>query len=65
MAQPISVTPVNNALRHAEASERPTRIHVDLDALTHNLRALRTHAGVPVMGIVKANAYGHGLVPVA
>ncbi len=51
--------------RHAEASERPTRIRVDLDALTHNLGVLRTHAGVPVMGIVKANAYGHGLVPVA
>ena len=51
--------------RHAEASERPTRIHVDLDALSHNLRALRAHAGAPVMGIVKANAYGHGLVPVA
>jgi alanine racemase len=44
---------------------RPTRIRVDLDALSHNLRALRAHAGVPVMGIVKANAYGHGLVPVA
>ncbi|HEX5693605.1 MAG TPA: alanine racemase, partial [Arenimonas sp.] len=43
---------------------RPTRIRVDLDALTHNLHALRAHAGVPVMAIVKANAYGHGLVPV-
>jgi alanine racemase len=49
----------------AEASDRPTRIRVDLDALTHNLEALQGHAGVPVMGIVKANAYGHGLVPVA
>ena len=46
-------------------SQRPTRVRVDLDALSHNLRALRAHAGVPVMGIVKANAYGHGLVPVA
>ncbi|MDI1253293.1 alanine racemase [Thermomonas sp.] len=45
-------------------SQRPTRIKVDLDAITHNLRAIRTHAGVPVMAIVKANAYGHGLVPV-
>lgn len=43
---------------------RPTRIRVDLDALSHNLRALRAHTGVPVMAIVKANAYGHGLVPV-
>ena len=47
-----------------DLAQRPTRIRVDLDALTHNLRALRAHAGVPVMAIVKANAYGHGLVPV-
>ena len=46
-------------------SQRPTRVRVDLDALSHNLRALRAHAGVPVMAVVKANAYGHGLVPVA
>jgi alanine racemase len=46
-------------------SERPTRIRVDLDHLAFNLRSIRAHAGVPVMGIVKANAYGHGLVPVA
>ena len=46
-------------------SERPTRIRVDLDHLTFNLRSIRAHVGVPVMAIVKANAYGHGLVPVA
>ena len=46
-------------------SQRPTRIVVDLDALSHNLHAIRAHVGVPVMAIVKANAYGHGLVPVA
>lgn len=46
-------------------SQRPTRIVVDLDHLAFNLHAIRTHVGVPVMGIVKANAYGHGLVPVA
>ncbi len=45
--------------------QRPTRIVVNLDALTHNLRNIRAHVGVPVMGIVKANAYGHGLVQVA
>lgn len=46
-------------------SQRPTRIVVDLDVLGGNLRAIRTQVGVPVMAIVKANAYGHGLVPVA
>ena len=53
-----------DAPRSETFHQRPTRIRVDLDALSHNLRALRAHAGVPVMGIVKANAYGHGLVPV-
>lgn len=47
------------------AAERPTRIVVDLDRIVGNLRAIRAHVGVPVMAIVKANAYGHGLVPVA
>lgn len=46
-------------------NQRPSRILVDLDALTHNLARIRAHVGVPVMGIVKANAYGHGLVQVA
>lgn len=46
-------------------SQRPTRIVVDLEAITHNLQAISAHVNVPVMAIVKANAYGHGLVPVA
>ena len=46
-------------------SERPTRIRVDVDHLAFNLRSIRAHVGVPVMAIIKANAYGHGLVPAA
>lgn len=57
MTQPGSTPPA--------VSERPTRIRVDLDHLAFNLRSIRAHVGVPVMAIVKANAYGHGLVPVA
>lgn len=45
--------------------QRPTRIVVDLGAVGSNLTAIRRHVRVPVMAIVKANAYGHGLVPVA
>jgi alanine racemase len=47
------------------ANQRPTRVRVDLGALGHNLAAIRARTGVPVMAIVKANAYGHGLVPVS
>lgn len=40
--------------------------HVNLDALRHNLARVRALApGHPVMAVVKANAYGHGLAAVA
>ncbi len=42
--------------------ERPTAVHVDLDALRHNYHLLRRRAGMPVMPVIKANAYGHGAV---
>ncbi|WP_433699783.1 alanine racemase [Nocardiopsis sp. CA-288880] len=39
---------------------------VDLDALTSNARLLRAHAGgTPLMGVVKADGYGHGMLPAA
>lgn len=45
---------------------RPTQVVVDLGALRANFAALRAHiGGRPVVPILKANAYGHGLVPVA
>ncbi|TDU66622.1 alanine racemase [Prosthecobacter fusiformis] len=45
---------------------RPTHVEVDLDCLAGNLAAIRAHVGpARVMAILKANAYGHGLVPVA
>ena len=45
--------------------QRPTRIDIDLAAFAGNHAAIRAHVGVPVMAIVKANAYGHGLVPMS
>jgi alanine racemase len=48
------------ALAHAR-----TWATVDLDALQHNVRALAGRARAPVMAVVKADAYGHGAVPVA
>ena len=38
---------------------------VDLDAIKFNLQLLKKQAGVQVLAVVKADAYGHGLVPVA
>jgi len=45
---------------------RPTLVEVDLNRLTDNFRAIRQHvAPAKVMPILKANAYGHGLLRVA
>jgi alanine racemase len=40
-------------------------IVVDLAAIRHNVTTLRRTTGVPVMVVVKADGYGHGMVPVA
>ncbi len=45
---------------------RPTHMRIDLDALTHNVAEVRKHTGnAKIMAIMKADAYGHGLVPAA
>ena len=42
-----------------------TRAVIDLDAISDNFDAIAAKAKVPVMAIVKADAYGHGAIPVA
>ena len=47
---------------------RTAWLELDLDALAGNLRELRAQAGgagIPVFPVVKADAYGHGAVPIA
>ncbi len=46
---------------------RPTRAIINLDNLRHNYGIMRSFidADVKVMGIIKANAYGHGMLEVA
>lgn len=44
---------------------RPTWVEVDRGALRDNARALAELAGASVYAVVKADAYGHGAVPVA
>lgn len=40
-------------------------IVVDLGAIRHNVRRLRELTATPVMVVVKADGYGHGMVPAA
>lgn len=61
---------MKQSLFHATVSStgvvRPTRVEVRLDRLAANYRAIRNHAApAGMMPIVKANAYGHGMVETA
>ena len=44
---------------------RPIRAHIDLSALEHNLRLARKLTTARIMAIIKAAAYGHGLLRAA
>lgn len=51
---------------NSEFPSRPTWAEIDLNALAHNLRQAQQHC-LPqqrVLAVVKADAYGHGAVPV-
>ena len=51
---------------HGQGRGYPSRAAVDLAAIRHNLGVLRAAApGALQLATVKANAYGHGLLPVA
>jgi alanine racemase len=51
---------------HARPPVRPTILQVDLGAVRHNVaRLAATAPGADVCAVVKADAYGHGAVPVA
>lgn len=41
--------------------------HIDLDAIHNNLEAVRSHidAKTKILGVIKADGYGHGAVPIA
>ncbi|PIQ82309.1 MAG: alanine racemase [Candidatus Omnitrophica bacterium CG11_big_fil_rev_8_21_14_0_20_64_10] len=51
----------------AAEPDPPVWIEVDLQAIQRNFRRVRSFvpASVRILSVVKANAYGHGLVPVA
>ena len=42
-----------------------TYVKIDLDAIASNIDAVREKAGVQVMAVIKADAYGHGAIQVA
>ncbi len=52
-------------MSHGLETLRSARATVDLARLDHNYRAVAAASGLPLMPVVKADAYGHGAVHVA
>ena len=42
-----------------------TYVNIDLDAVLANFEAVQSKTRVPIMAIIKADAYGHGAVQIA
>ncbi len=42
-----------------------THVTIDLDKIAYNFRVVAQQVGVPVLAVVKADAYGHGAIQVA
>lgn len=61
-----TMTHINQPVITGNGIVRPTVAEIDLDRLTANYRAIQRHVQpARVMAVLKANAYGHGLVRVA
>lgn len=58
-------SPARTAVLASVSGSRDPRIEVDLGAVGRNLERIRERTRVPVMGVVKADAYGHGLVEIS
>ncbi len=62
----MAIRAVDHPLISSREVVRPTQLEVDLDRIAENYRAIQRHVGsARVMPVLKANAYGHGLVEVA
>jgi len=50
----------------AQVTSRPTVTEISLSAIRHNFEAIKTLVSpAKVMGVVKANGYGHGIITIA
>lgn len=66
VAEPVAEPATGPATERSMPAGLPSCAVVDLAAIRHNVEVLREHAGdAGVMAVVKADGYGHGLLPTA
>ena len=65
MSRNQAIKSINSAKKEDQSSIRPTRLTIDLDQLASNYHAIQEKVGdKKVMAVLKANAYGHGIVEI-
>ena len=52
-------------ITYIPASDKDIKAIIDVNAIKHNINYLRKKAGTDLMPILKADAYGHGLIEMA
>jgi alanine racemase len=52
-------------ITYIPASDKDIKAIIDVNAIKHNINYLRKQAGTDLMPILKADAYGHGLIEMA
>ncbi|MFA8341466.1 MAG: alanine racemase [Rhodothermaceae bacterium] len=56
---------INSSIISEDDILRPTHLEIDLNSICHNFNEIKNLTKRKVMPILKANAYGHGLVKIA
>ena len=51
--------------KHSSYPKHDVWIELNMDNIEWNLDKIRNHVKKPVLAVIKANAYGHGLIPIA
>jgi len=65
-AAPETTLVLRPRVQRSDECLRPTRAEIDLGAIAHNYRVVDDLVGAArVCAVIKADAYGHGVVPVA
>jgi len=56
---------INSSVIAEDEIVRPTHLEINLECICHNFREIKNLTKQKIMPILKANAYGHGLIKIA
>jgi len=55
----------NNKINYIPPCDKDIKAIIDIDAIKNNIEYLKNKSGTDLMPVLKADAYGHGLIQMA